>query len=421
MLSEKTNYRSKKLTLNLSTPYRLWSFPSPTVLLLLATLSAFQITNAETAFQKQFHEREEVQLIQAVDHFHAGDINSALSALEQLVQSRPYFQLAHMAYAEALATLGQITPHHSSEKNSLITPLHREAQKRYQARHVLTEGKIPASIVSLSKKHPYALIVDLTLARLYLIDNRQALPSIIGDHYITLGKAGFGKARINDNKTPLGVYTIHEFLDGNQLPDLYGKGAFPINYPNAWDKYNQKTGYGIWLHGNPSQKYSRPPRDSRGCITISNDSFEKLKRFITIGETPLILTEKINWLSQQDWALQQQNIKNILTTWEDDWESLNVDLHLQHYSSNYRRRARGYAFWAQYKRHIAEVKTYIQVDISELDIFLYPGERNLFMTRFVQEYQSNNYPKKGSRLSDKQLYWQLEQDGKWRIVHEVES
>ncbi|HBA35414.1 MAG TPA: hypothetical protein DCZ12_14905 [Gammaproteobacteria bacterium] len=382
---------------------------------------AVQVVSAETAFQKQFQEREEIQLIQAVDNFQAGDINTALSTLEQLVQSRPYFQLAQLTYAEALATLGQIAPLPGPQKNSRLTLLHEEAQKRYQARQVPTREKIPASIISLNKKHPYALIVDLTLARLYLIDNRQPLPSIIGDHYITLGKAGFGKARINDNKTPLGVYTIHAFMDGNRLPDLYGKGAFPINYPNAWDKYNQKTGYGIWLHGNPSQKYSRPPRDSRGCITISNDSFEKLKRFITIGETPLILTEKINWLPQQDWILRQQNIKNILSTWKNDWESLNVDLHLQHYSTNYRRQTQGYAFWEQYKRHIAEVKTYIQVDISELDIFLYPGERNLFMTRFVQHYQSNNYPKEGARLSHKQLYWQLEQDGKWRIVHEVES
>src|SRR3546814_8483534 len=49
-----------------------------------------------------------------------------------------------------------------------------------------------------------------------------------------------------------------------KLPDFYGDGAYPLNYPNEWDKHEGRKGYGIWLHGTPSTTYSRPPRASDG-------------------------------------------------------------------------------------------------------------------------------------------------------------
>jgi len=56
----------------------------------------------------------------------------------------------------------------------------------------------------------------------------------------------------------LGVYHVTGNLQkdylvktyGNQST-LYGDGAFPLNYPNDWDRRLRRNGHGIWLHGVP--------------------------------------------------------------------------------------------------------------------------------------------------------------------------
>lgn len=84
---------------------------------------------------------------------------------------------------------------------------------------------------------------------------------------MTIGKNGTDKRVEGDKRTPMGVYQITEQLPRAGLADLYGDGAFPAaNYPNEWDRQQKRGGHGIWLHGVPSNTYSRPPRSSDGCV-----------------------------------------------------------------------------------------------------------------------------------------------------------
>ena len=82
--------------------------------------------------------------------------------------------------------------------------------------------------------------------------------------YMSIGLEGVGKQRAWDRKTPLGVYFITEELDTSKLAPKYGIAAFPLDYPNAWDRYNERTGSGIWLHGVDASAPDRPPRDTDG-------------------------------------------------------------------------------------------------------------------------------------------------------------
>ena len=120
------------------------------------------------------------------------------------------------------------------------------------------------------------------------------------DFYVTIGKNGTGKYVEGDQKTPIGVYFVTGFIPSEDLPDLYGDGAFPINYPNAWDRSHNRTGYGIWLHGTPSKFYSRAPKDSDGCVIVSNNDLNTLSRFIDVGETPIVIVDNINWITKDE-------------------------------------------------------------------------------------------------------------------------
>ena len=67
-----------------------------------------------------------------------------------------------------------------------------------------------------------------------------------------------------------------------------------------------------------------------------------------------------------------------------------------------------------YKKRVNGVKKYIQVDITDKSMFLYPGEKGLLVVTFKQDYKSNNVERKFV----KRQYWRRQQDGTWRIVYE---
>jgi murein L,D-transpeptidase YafK len=210
------------------------------------------------------------------------------------------------------------------------------------------------------------------------------------------------------------VYFVTDFISPEELPDLYGDGAFPIDYPNVWDQRHGRTGYGIWLHGTPSKIYSRPPEDSNGCVIVSNQDLNALLPYVKKNNTPVIISDLIDWITKQEWTKRSGNYELFVETWRKDWESRNVDLYLRHYSKRYSGLGKDYNSWIEYKRRVNPSKKFIKVNITDKSIFLYPGEYQLMVVTFVQDYASDNFRRKFT----KQQYWRMEDDGRWRIIYE---
>jgi murein L,D-transpeptidase YafK len=240
------------------------------------------------------------------------------------------------------------------------------------------------------------------------------VPNLIKDFYVTIGKNGTGKYTEGDQKTPIGVYFITDFIDPQELPDLYGDGAFPINYPNVWDRRFGRTGYGIWLHGTPTGIYSRPPRDSDGCVIVSNQDLNTLSPYMEKGQTPVILADSIEWISDKEWKRQRSQYVTFIDQWRKDWESRDAELYLRHYSRDYSGLGKDYKDWVQYKRRVNPSKNFIRVNLTDRSMFLYPGNERILVVTFVQDYASNDV----RRRFTKRQYWRREEDGKWRIIYE---
>ena len=119
----------------------------------------------------------------------------------------------------------------------------------------------------------------------------------MADFYVTIGKAGAGKQKEGDNRTPIGIYTISGFKSPRELTDFYGGGAFTLSYPNEWDTRQGRNGHGIWIHGSPSSTYSRTPRASEGCVVLANDDLTRLGQYIQTGKTPVIIAEQVEWVA----------------------------------------------------------------------------------------------------------------------------
>lgn len=360
----------------------------------------------------------EESLIQSLDLILQGDIDAALHNIKILTRLKPDFKLAQLIYADLLLAKSRgIIDFGNFYAASFqqISSLRQEARVRWQ-HHKAPPDKylVPSSLIQLSEHQRFAIVVDLSASRLYLFENHAGVPQFHSDYYISIGKNGIGKYIEGDQKTPTGVYFVTDYIDSKELPDLYGDGAFPINYPNAWDVRHKRTGYGIWLHGTPSNTYTRPPRDSDGCVIMSNDDFRAISQFVDVKTTPVILTEKIDWMVKQNWRARHDQYQNFLEQWRADWESRDAEKYLSHYSTQYYGLGNDYQSWVEYKRQVNPSKKFIEVNLYNTSMFLYPGDENLLVVTFEQDYQSDNF----KRRFMKRQYWKMEQDGKWRIVYE---
>ena len=201
------------------------------------------------------------------------------------------------------------------------------------------------------------------------------------------------------------------------MPEKYGVGAFPTNYPNVFDQRLGKSGDGIWLHGTDRIYYSRPPLDSEGCVVLSNLDLDKIRHLIQPGTTPIVITDQVEWISQDEWHALRTELLATIENWRQDWESLDVERYLAHYSNEFWSGGYDLVSWREYKQQVISGKSYQKVNLSDLSLFYYPKQassgKDMVLVKFIQNYQSNNFHSETS----KQLYLGKEH-GQWRIVYE---
>jgi murein L,D-transpeptidase YafK len=307
---------------------------------------------------------------------------------------------------------------YSEDENQLLG---LRDELRYRWEHNLVgspaqAGLMPSNMLQASPDQEYTLVVDAGTARLYVYRNSNGTHTLVDDFFMTVGKLGMGKELEGDLRTPVGVYFVTSYLPGQDLPDRYGPGAFPINYPNIIDKRKIRTGFGIWIHGTESENHNRVPLASDGCVSLNNDDFLQISKYVDIdGSTPVIIADKIVWVEPRQITTTQAAFFSLLNRWKIDWESLDHDNYMRHYSqTDFERGEDDYEKWAAYTKQVNSAKKYIRVEIDNLSIFTYPGEKNMVMMSFNQAYQSNNY-KSNSRKS---LFWQQDTNGQWKIIYE---
>ncbi|MGA8006706.1 MAG: L,D-transpeptidase family protein [Burkholderiales bacterium] len=342
----------------------------------------------------------------------------ALRRVDALIAEHPMFRLAHLirgdlllARTRPLQTFGDVA---KTVPRAKVEDLREEAVARLRAlRARPAQGRVPSYVLQLNPEQKFVIVVDSKLSRLYLFRNVNGHPQYVEDYYVTLGKRGMEKTREGDQRTPVGVYHVVANLPRNKLTDFYGAGAFPINYPNAWDRLMGRNGHGIWLHGTPSNTYSRPPRASDGCIVLANPDLEQVGRDVQIGLTPVIIADEIQWSGRAAVDADREALAHAIDAWRSDWESRDTARYLSHYSRRFRANGQDYGVWAARKQKINSGKSWIKVGISDLAMFRYPRERDFALVSFDQNYRSNNL----SNVIRKVQYWAKE-NGSWKILYE---
>ncbi len=343
-------------------------------------------------------------------------LDLALNEVNSLLKANPNFKLAQLVRGDLLLARSQGLSDFGGAPNSSrdrINDLRDEARARlHRAQQQKPLSMTPKYLWQLDAQQRYAIVVDTSKSTLYLYENVDGEPRYVADYYISVGKKGTDKVSEGDQRTPLGVYFINAKLNKEQLTDFYGPGAFPLSYPNEWDKRQGRDGYGIWLHGTPSDTYSRPPRASNGCVVLNNNDLLQIGKHITVGHTPVIITSKMDW-SDDDDRNERTELMNTIEKWRKDWTSLNTDAYLSHYAADFATSDTKRPAFAQQKRLVNSGKSWVKVELSNVSIFTYPNQQNLVVVNFEQKYSSNNL----SNEMNKRQYW-MKRNNKWQIVYE---
>ena len=361
----------------------------------------------------------EEQLADIYQELSRNNLRVAQQKADALVEEYPSFRLGHLVrgdillmHTRAVATLGAAAP---AGQDAKLADLRREAAVRLQAAEPgrPSEALLPRALLQMRKDQKHALIVDAKHSRLYLYENRNDQLHLMQDFYVSQGKLGINKLKEGDMRTPVGVYYIIGHLPGVKLPDMYGKGALPLDYPNDWDKVQGRSGSGIWVHGTPPETFSRPPLSTDGCVVVSNDDLNFLTRTVEIGKTPILIGDQVEFVSKEQMARDLGVASALVENWRRDVENRDEASLKAQYSPRFKSAAdEDVTTWLAKNQFLPGAKK-IVVKVSDTSYFRQPSQEEVIVSNFTQQIVVGKF----RHAVRKKQYWAKE--GKsWKIVAE---
>ena len=272
-------------------------------------------------------------------------------------------------------------------------------------------GLTPINIAYMkTSDSPYALIVDKTeqLLYLYTIDGE---PKRIEAFHCSTGRNNGNKRESGDLRTPEGIYYFSEIKEDGELLPKYGVRAFVLNYPNRFDKIENRDGFGIWLHATNEPDRVNLPYDSKGCIIVTNDDILQLSEYIYIDRTPIIVEDKVSYISSDKVSETNSEIETFIKQWIECWQGMDIDNYISHYSRSFYSQKMNWRRWKRYKERLFDKYSRIKVGIDNLSII---KRDNMAVVNFFQKFSSDQYSDKGT----KRLYVIKKQD-KFEIIGET--
>jgi L,D-transpeptidase YnhG len=285
----------------------------------------------------------EARLIQIYQTIGKAKTREALLMADQLVKDYPHFSLAQLVLGDLLSTqtrplksMGDIPEATTRAAPGVLVELREESLLRLKAlRERPPTSMVPSQFVRLSSQNKHAIAVDASRSRLYLFENATSGMRLVADHYISVGKLGTDKTLEGDLRTPVGVYFITNTYKRKNLKDFYGAGALPINYPNPYDMRQGKTGSGIWLHGTPSNQFSRPPKASDGCVVLSNPDLERILATVEVRSTPVVIASSLQWVSPAQSNPANKGFDEVWNQWRNAKASADLPRTVAYYTSDF--------------------------------------------------------------------------------------
>ncbi|MDD2391058.1 MAG: L,D-transpeptidase family protein [Desulfobacterales bacterium] len=223
----------------------------------------------------------------------------------------------------------------------------------------------------------YALIVDKKAQRLHLYGYNGQSYQQLEQFDCSTGKNPGPKIQSGDRKTPEGIYFFTERFNKKYLTPIYGTRAFPMDYPNSFDRFSKRRGYAIWMHG--TNKALRP-YNTNGCIALRNQDIDHLDRYIALKSTPVIIVDALEYLPAGSNDATKRAVIDFISRWNNALSACDLNTYLACYRSEDDDRMSWWEKWLESRKSsygLSQMKT----GMNQVSIFAY---KQTFVVVFEQ-------------------------------------
>jgi murein L,D-transpeptidase YafK len=277
-------------------------------------------------------------------------------------------------------------------------------------------GETPLPLVS-AVAGEYMLICEKENKLLHLFKFQDERFVLVKSYPCIIGANGSDKKKAGDFATPKGSYFTLRYIPKNALTEIYGEGAFVLNYPNFLDRKDSKKGAGIWIHGHVPGKVigTGDLVNTKGCIAVSNDIIRELKGLLRPSGTHVSIVDRIKFVKEASRKESLQDVRGFMDAWRKGWESGDTEKYLSHYSRDFvNSEGMNFEAFKKHKERVNRGKKFIRVKVDQLAVvFFQEKEGQVAVARFVQKYRSNNFDSDSGKL----FYLKKERGG-WAIFGE---
>ena len=274
---------------------------------------------------------------------------------------------------------------------------------------------VPAWVLRLPESTPTLFIAETSTSSFHRFDRAGDGVVKVRQDYMSIGQGGTGKERAGDRRTPLGVYFVTEQLDTTRLHDKYGVTAFPLDYPNAWDRRLGRTGDGIWVHGVDQHGGTRPPLDTDGCIALPNERLLALQPSFAVNITPVLIATELAWDEPGPVAARRVALEQAVKHWAESLERGDMYAWLDSYDDTFQHWGMNKEEWSAFSLETVGRRLIDDVTVSELLLLADPAEEGLYLSRFRLEISEGA---SRSVISMRRMYWRRGESGAFKIVAE---
>ena len=281
------------------------------------------------------------------------------------------------------------------------------------------EERLPAALIRVPESVQSIFVAQTNTAEFHRFDRSGDSMVHQGTYYMSIGTEGAGKQRSGDRRTPLGVYFVTERLNTSRLHEKYGVMAFPLDYPNVWDRRAQRSGDGIWVHGVDPGGGERPALDTDGCVALRNNDLTALAPSFSENVTPVVVVRDVTWATPQENAELLAELEASVAAWVDATSSVDLHAYLSLYDDDFQRWGLNKAQWSAVSAQaattpLANGKFVSEQSMSDLLLLRYPEEEGVYLSRFRLHRAVDDRV----IASTKRLYWRRNAQGALRVIAE---
>ncbi|THB74747.1 MAG: DUF4440 domain-containing protein [Desulfobacteraceae bacterium] len=228
---------------------------------------------------------------------------------------------------------------------------------------------LPESLVQIAPDD-HAILVEKSTQTLSVYGLVNKTPVLKFQARCSTGEVAGPKFEAGDKKTPIGVYFITDAYEDRYLTPIYGKKAFPLDYPNFLDRKMGKNGSAIWLHG--TNKALRP-MDSNGCVALENNNILALSEFVSLNLTPVIVDEQIKTAPPSELKENQEGITAVIGQWLSAHTQGTYHDYLSFYDAAYLPDISWWTAWDNTRKDLQAKDTQIRVMADRIGIYKQGG------------------------------------------------